>query len=238
LTRLEDHSHSEHAAKTDVSGPHNRFLDDSLAYIKDHPGRVVATAALAVGSIAFLRARAIPVAEQEIGALANAAERGLGSIPKNGAADALSKLQQASFTSAGEAGLNNSFLHRAIAENPNIMQAPPWNRNSAIKGTAEYLNSRFSAHMPEGTDGIAKYAWMHREAADLKPEVVNTVSAVTRVFGKEACGDFETINRVAANIGPRGHWLDYIGSFQSERSNRQLLAESLQMIERHASELP
>ncbi len=123
-----------------------------------------------------------------------------------------------------EAGLSINPLNRALAAHPNIMQAATLDRTAAIRGGAQYLESKLSAEMPEGLEGIARHAWFDRHAAALKPEVVHTISSVTKVFGKEASLDFKTIDKVAEMVGPNGHVPDYVAAFQALKQGKTVVA--------------
>ncbi len=123
-----------------------------------------------------------------------------------------------------EAGLSINPLNRALASHPNIMQSSTLDRAATIRGGAQYLESKLSAEMPEGLEGIARHAWFDRHAAALKPEVVHTISSVTKVFGKEASLDFKTIDKVAEMVGPNGHVPDYVAAFQALKQGKTVVA--------------
>ena len=124
-----------------------------------------------------------------------------------------------------EAGLSINPLNRALAAHPNIMLSPPGERAATIRGGAQYLESRLSAELPEGLEGIARHAWDGSNAAALKPEVVRTISAVTQALGKDASRDFKAIEQVAEMVGAHGKPSDYVLAFQNLKGSEKAVAK-------------
>ncbi|MDP3506688.1 MAG: hypothetical protein Q8T09_01735 [Candidatus Melainabacteria bacterium] len=123
-----------------------------------------------------------------------------------------------------EAGLPINPLNRALAAHPSIVQSAPWMRGPYIEDSAHYLKSKFSAEMPQGLEGIARHAWFDRNAAALKPEVVNAISAVTRGLGKDVARDFRNIEQAAEIVGAGRRPSDYIAAFQALKQGKTVVA--------------
>lgn len=123
-----------------------------------------------------------------------------------------------------ESGIPISPLNRALAANPTILNATPWTRRSAIEGGAEYIQAHAQHSMPEGLNVVSEQLWYGHQAQAVTPEVVNTLGAVAQGIGKEACRDFQVINRVATTVGAHGKPEDYIQAYKAIKSGEEVVA--------------
>jgi hypothetical protein len=120
-----------------------------------------------------------------------------------------------------QSGVGISSVSRAVAANNSVMKAQPWLKGAGIRGGVEYMQAMGRDVIPEGTPGGIKDAWYGSVAQDVPAEVANTWGALTLAMGEQVCAEYQTVDTVAAMVGPNGRPEDYVGAYHALKGGEE-----------------